>query len=92
MIRPLFTEIVLFLLPFVVYALFLVATRQGALDPSSWSFARLASLVIAALVLMIGSFIWFATFSGVPPGSTYVPAHVDEHGAFVPGQTEPTPK
>ena len=29
MIRPLFTEIALFLIPFVLYAAFLIATRAG---------------------------------------------------------------
>ena len=44
---------------------------------------------IAALSLMLGSFLWFATFGGAPPGSTYIPAHVDENGNFVPGRTVP---
>ena len=89
MIRPVFTEIVLFLIPFAVYALFLVAARKGLLDSTSWPFARLGWLVIAALTLMLGSFLWFATFGGAPPGSTYIPAHVDENGNFVPGRTVP---
>ena len=33
MIRPIFTEIGLFLTPFVIYAAFLIATRAGVLDP-----------------------------------------------------------
>jgi hypothetical protein len=92
MIRPISTEVALFLIPFVVYALFLVATRRGLLDPAHWPLARLAWLVIAALVLMLGSFIWFATFGGAPPESTYIPAHVDENGTFVPGRSVPKPK
>ena len=36
MIRPAFTEVGIFLIPFVVYALFLVATRSGLLAQSSW--------------------------------------------------------
>jgi hypothetical protein len=36
------------------------------------------------LVLMVGSFVLFAQFSGVPAGSTYIPAHM-EGGKFVPG-------
>jgi hypothetical protein len=92
MIRPISTEVALFLIPFAVYALFLVATRRGLLDPAHWPFARLAWLVSAALVLMLGSFIWFATFGGAPPDSTYIPAHVDENGTFVPGRMVPKPK
>jgi heme/copper-type cytochrome/quinol oxidase subunit 3 len=92
MIRPVFTEIVLFLIPFAVYALFLVVARKGLLDSTSWPLAHLAWLVIAALVLLLGSFLWFATFGGAPPGSVYIPAHVDEHGNFVPGRTVPNPE
>ena len=87
MIRPVFTEIGLFLIPFVLYAAFLVATRAGALQSSSsWTLSRVASLVIASLVLVLGSFLLLAQFSGAPPGSTYVPAHLED-GKFVPGTT-----
>ena len=42
MIRPVLTELALFLAPFVVYALFLWATRAGVLHPDSWSLPRIA--------------------------------------------------
>jgi heme/copper-type cytochrome/quinol oxidase subunit 3 len=87
MIRPLFTEIALFLAPFAAYAVFLWATRAGVLDPKVWSPSRLAWLTIAALVLLLGSFFVLAQFDHAPPGSTYVPAHV-ENGKFVPGEAK----
>jgi hypothetical protein len=86
MIRPVFSEIGLFLTPFVIYIAFLVATRAGVLDAASWTLRRIASLVIVSLILVVGSFVLLAQFSGAPPGSTYVPAHVDG-GKFVPGTT-----
>jgi hypothetical protein len=86
MIRIGFTEISLFLAPFVLYAVFLWATKAGVMDAESWPVSRLAWLAIAALLLVVGSFIYFAHFTGAPPGSAYVPAHV-ENGKFVPGQT-----
>jgi hypothetical protein len=86
MIRPILTELGLFLTPFVIYAAFLVATRAGVLQPAAWTMPRLALLVIASLVLVVGSFLLLAQFSGAPPGSTYVPAHI-ENGQFVPGAT-----
>src|ERR671938_352708 len=49
MIRPVLTELALFLTPFALYAVFLLATRAGVLDASSWSWSTLASLTIAAL-------------------------------------------
>jgi hypothetical protein len=87
MIRPVFTELALFLAPFVAYALFLWATRAGVLDPDAWKLSRLGWLTIAALLLIIGSFVVLAQYSGGPPGATYVPAHV-ENGRFVPGRTQ----
>jgi heme/copper-type cytochrome/quinol oxidase subunit 3 len=84
MIRPVFTEVALFLAPFVAYAVFLWATRAGVLDPDSWPRRRLAWLTIAALVLLLGSFFVLAQFEHSRPGSTYVPAHVED-GKFVPG-------
>ena len=42
MIRPVFTEIVLFLTPFVLYAVYLFATRAGILDAHSWPLSRIA--------------------------------------------------
>lgn len=88
MIRPVLTEVALFLLPFLVYATFLWASRAGVLEPASWSPTRLAGLVIAALCLMVGSFVWLAEFSGAPARSKYVPAHVDD-GQLRPGVTNP---
>jgi hypothetical protein len=87
MIRPVFTEIVLFLAPFVLYAVFLWATKAGVMDLQSWPLSRLAWLTMTALVLVVGSFVYFAHFTGAPPGSTYVPAHI-ENGKFVPGTTK----
>lgn len=86
MIRPVFTEIVLFITPFLLYAAFLWATQTNFLHAQHWPLSRIAWLVIAALLLVVGSFVYFAHFTGSPPGSTYVPAHIED-GKFVPGQT-----
>jgi len=84
MIRTGFTELLLFLAPFAIYAAFLFATRAGVFDPKSWPVRHVMGLAIAALLLVIGSFIYFAHFSGAPVGATYVPAHM-ENGKLVPG-------
>jgi hypothetical protein len=84
MIRPAFTEIGIFLIPFAVYALFLVATRSGLLVQSSWPVHVIAKLVLGSLLLVVVSFILLAHFSGGAPNSTYIPAHI-ENGKFVPG-------
>lgn len=85
MIRPVLTELLLFSIPFVLYAVFLWATRAGVMDPESWPLSRIITLAIISFVLVIGSFFYFASFKGAPPGSTYVPAHIED-GKFVPGQ------
>ena len=87
MIRPLLTEIALFLVPFVLYAAYLWATRSGVLDPAAWPLRRLAWLLAASLVLMGAFLVTLAQFGGAPRRSTYVPAHV-EGGKFEPGATK----
>ena len=87
MIRPILTEVALFLTPFLVYAVFLWATRKGVLHPDSWSLPRVGWLLLVAFVLVIGSFIVLAQWGGSPTGSTYVPADMED-GRFVPGQTK----
>jgi hypothetical protein len=86
MIRPILTELALFLAPFAIYALFLWVTKADVLARTSWPPKLLATLAIAALVLMLGSFFILAHFSGAPPDSAYEPAHM-ENGRFVPGRT-----
>ena len=84
MIRPVLTEIGIFLIPFAAYALFLIATRSGVLTASSWPMHLVAKLVLGSLLLVIVSFVLLAQFSGAPPNSTYVPAHL-ENGKLVDG-------
>ena len=84
MIRPAFTEIGVFLIPFAVYAVFLLATRSGLLVQTSWPLPIVARLAVGSLLLVVVSFVLLAHFSGASPNSTYIPAHI-ENGKFVPG-------
>ena len=84
MIRPALTEIGIFLIPFVVYALFLVASRSDLLMRSSWPVIVVGRLLLGSLLLVVLSLILLAQFSGAPPNSTYVPAHI-ENGKLIPG-------
>jgi Family of unknown function (DUF6111) len=88
MIRPVLTEIGIFLIPFAVYALFLIATRSGLFAQASWPTPLVAKLVLGSLLLVIVSFYFLAEFSGAPPDSTYEPAHMDK-GRLVPGIERP---
>lgn len=85
MIRPVLIEIGIFLIPFAIYAAFLLASRSGGVwVPSSWPLHILARLAVAALLLVIVSLVLLAQFSGSPPGSTYTPAHI-ENGKLIRG-------
>ena len=84
MIRQGLTEIGIFLIPFVVYALFLISTRSGLLTRSSWPVVIVGRLLLGSLLLVVISLILLAQFSGAPPNSTYVPAHI-ENGKLIPG-------
>jgi hypothetical protein len=84
MIRPILTEIAIFLIPFVAYALFLIATRAGVFASSSWPAHLVAKLMLGSLLLVVISFVLLAQFSGAPPDSTYVPAHLED-GKLVDG-------
>ena len=84
MIRPALTEIGIFLIPFGVYVLFLLATRSGVMAPASWPIQMVSRLLIGSLLLVVLSLVLLAQFSGSSPNSTYVPAHV-ENGKLVPG-------
>ena len=88
MIRPVLTEVGIFLIPFAVYAVFLIATRSGLFVQTSWPGHLVAKLVLGSLLLVIISFFFLAEFSGAPPDSVYVPAHM-ENGHLVPGLEKP---
>jgi uncharacterized membrane protein len=85
MIRPILTELFLFVMPFALYVAFLRAIKADVFHPDSWPLSRVLTLVIVALTLMAVAFFYFAEYPGAPVGSTYVPAHM-ENGKFVPGQ------
>jgi len=51
---------------------------------ASWPVHIIARLLLGSLLLVVVSFILLAQFSGAPPNSTYIPAHIED-GKFVPG-------
>ena len=78
MIRPVLTEIGIFLIPFALYAAFLVASRAGVLTKESWPLHIVGKLAVAAFLLVVVSLILLAQYSGAPPGATYTPAHMED--------------
>ncbi len=85
MIRPILTELALFAAPFALYMLFLWMTKTGKIfERDNWSLRRVTVLLIVGFLLLVGGFMVMAHWSGAPPRSIYVPAHVKD-GKFVPG-------
>lgn len=87
MIRSLLIELGLFLFPFAIYAAFLAIARKHIADPEHWPLRRIVVLAAIAVVLVAGSLVYLAHFSGAPPGSTYSPARIED-GRFVPGSAK----
>jgi hypothetical protein len=87
MARFLAFDAIFFLLPFAVYALWLVATRGSLNNIANWQARTIAVLALGGAVLLIGAIVVFTHFSGAPPGGKYVPAHIED-GKIVPGHFE----
>lgn len=87
MFRPVLTEIALFLAPFLVYAVFVWATRGKVFVSAHWPVRHVIALTVVAVVLTVGTFAVLTHFSGAPPGSSYEPAHI-ENGKLVPGRVK----
>ena len=78
---------IFFLLPFGVYAAWLLATRGTVGTASDWPVRTIAYLAIGGAALMVIALVAFTQFTGAPAGSKYVPAQVID-GVLVPGHFE----
>lgn len=83
MTRAIIQELVLFLLPFVAFALYLVIRRRNPLLWSSWS-DQSVWLVIIGLTFVVISLVSAGLLADRQTGA-YVPSHVED-GRIVPGQ------
>jgi hypothetical protein len=85
MARTVLIQVALFLAPFAVYALVLLATKRDAREAEHWPTRTLLTLAIAGGVLVILGLIFFAHFGGFAPGGTYEPARYED-GKLIPGR------
>jgi hypothetical protein len=83
MARAVLSEVLLFLLPFVVFAFYLVARRRNPLAWEAWS-GQVSWLVIAGLGLAIASLL-YAGVAGERQQGSFEPTHL-ENGRVVPGE------
>jgi Family of unknown function (DUF6111) len=79
---------IIFLLPFAIYAGWLVATRGSASNAADWSLKTIGYLAIGGAVLMIAALLIFVQLSGASPEANYRPATLDKQGRIVPGTLE----
>ena len=85
-------QLLLFLLPFAVYAVWLHLTKRGWRTPERWRGVPLVWLVACGVALTLASLGVLALTTGGSTRAIYVPAHM-ENGVFVPGRiTEPDGK
>jgi hypothetical protein len=78
-------QALLFLSPFVAYALWLHFTSRGWRAPERWRGVPLVWLVGTGVALTLGSLVILAFTTGGSTDAIYVPAHVKD-GVFVPGR------
>jgi hypothetical protein len=87
MLRYIAFNAIFLLLPFAIYAVWLLATRGSAANVGDWTFRTIAGLAVGGVVLMAISLVFFINFQGDPPGGTYTPATIKD-GKLVPGHID----
>ncbi len=88
MARFIALDFVFFLMPFAIYAIWLLFTRGSMFNIPDWEVRTIAYLGIAGAVLLMGAVLAFATFGTAPPDGVYVPAHMED-GKLIPGHIDP---
>jgi multisubunit Na+/H+ antiporter MnhG subunit len=82
MARALIESLILFSVPFILFAFVLLTRRQRVLERSIWQ-DKASLLTMIGLILAILGLLWFGLNSH--QSGTYIPPHM-ENGRFVPGQ------
>ena len=86
MISRIFFDLLLFLLPFALYAAYLRLRQHDEEMPSKqhpWT-----ALFISGLVLVAASFVFWGVFENANQRGVYVPPHLED-GRLVPGRVVP---
>lgn len=86
MIRAIAESVALFLVPFVLFAIYLLLRRRNPASIDAWADGAGAALALIGLALAALAIFVFGLFEDRPRGA-YVPAHI-ENGQLVPGRFE----
>ncbi len=85
MIRIIVILLLVFLLPFALYALYVrFKIARGTVHGNPWRRDILYWLMLAGSLLVIGGFLVLSSFSGEKPGAVYRPAEIID-GKIRPG-------
>lgn len=87
MLRLVFLNIFLFLLPTALYTAYIFAFRRGEGEKISMNSLPLRILLSAGIGLIMTGMLITAYLGGDDPGGTYVPAHM-ENGKLIPGKVD----
>jgi len=88
MARLVIFNVVFFVVPFVIYAGWLIATRGSASNPLYWPMKTIGFLALGGGVVMIGALLVFLQVSRAPTDANYRPAIIGEDGKIIPGRLE----
>ena len=86
MVRVFLVHLVLFLLPFIGYAVWLWLSKRTN-DPDRWAKRPVAWLTLAGLVLVSSGLVGMASFDHAPDGASWRPSEMRD-GVFIPGRYE----
>lgn len=86
MLRVVLTQLFLFSLPFLGYAIWLFVNKK-AQTSENWRKGPLIWLVIGGFALAISGMVLLATFEVPPEGKIYRPSEFRD-GEFIPGRYE----
>jgi hypothetical protein len=88
MIRTVLPSVLLFLLPFVLYFLWLGFQRRKMVQEAIATRRHFFWVGLMGVVLAVTGFVFFTDFGGAPPGSLYIPPTYKD-GTLVPGHFAP---
>ena len=86
MLRAAIESILLFLLPFLIFAGYLVLRLRYPLEIGHWTRGRVATLALIGLAAVLVGLIALGLTARRGKG-VYIPAHI-ENGALIPGHIE----
>jgi len=85
MARILALNALFFLTPFVIYAVWLAATRRSVNSGTEWTARVLTTLSVIGAVAAVIGLVVLVSFENNNTGSVYHPAETGEDGEIIPG-------